>query len=315
MNPIPPLMMTTLAAWASAMTCGCTPSAAAPAERAPGAAPGTATSTVRQPRAATPSGQAAATPTTAASAARPWLDVVLPAEPARGAASARAVFALHDSEVAPSAYAGVRLRVGAAAPRLVPLGARAEVRLVASRTRPLRFDVGDVHVLAYAYPGDRLTLLGTPDGGWVAKIKDRVPESAPKKLTTCAAAADDCPVGYLPTPTYAGDRVCPPPASEDVGLKCVKAPVVRGRGPLVDAGEVAEASASGRFDDLDALPLGPVATGAVGPWRAVNLGGDAMPRVRLGAAEAFVLMGPGEAWQVWVGADGQLDAERVPAPK
>ena len=53
---------------------------------------------------------------------RPWLDVKLPPAPAAGVPTGKAQFSLHDSKMVMSDFAGLRISVGGAAPRLVPTG-------------------------------------------------------------------------------------------------------------------------------------------------------------------------------------------------
>jgi hypothetical protein len=95
----------------------------------------------------------------------------------------------------------------------------------------------------------------------------------------------------------------------------VKAPVVRGRGPLAGRAEIGEASASGKFDDLDAVSLTtrPLAAGAVGSWIVVPIVGESVPLVRLGDAEALLVLGPGATWQDWLDERGRVDGGAVAA--
>jgi hypothetical protein len=98
-------------------------------------------------------------------------------------------------------------------------------------------------------------------------------------------------------------------------FKCVMASRVGARGPLAGRAEVTSASASGRFDDMTTLPLasGPLAARATGPWVFVETSPEVMPRVRLGDAEATLVIGPGESYEVWLDAQGRVSSAPVTA--
>lgn len=273
-----------------------------------------------------PLARSTAVPDLSTSGSRPWLDVVLPAPPARAAVAAKVVVSLRDSDPVPSRYAGVRVRFAGAATSSaateVAIADKAEFPIAASATAPVRLEVGGQRVLAAVGPGDTLSLASSRDGGWSVAVRDRMVENAARRFTRCGPLPLECPVGYLSSPVYAGDPVCPLPASGQAdngegAHKCVKAPVVRARGPLTGRAEVSEASVSGKFDDLDAVELAPqpLEANAAGAWIAVQIGGDAMPRVRIGDAEAFLIMGPGERWDVWRDGRGQVEARQTTASK
>jgi hypothetical protein len=231
-----------------------------------------------------------------------WLDVKLPAPPAAGALTAKAEFVLRDQNIPGKTYAGVRLWVGNAPPRLVPTGSKAELVIAASTSEPLRMEVSGMRVLAHVRPGDKLALQEGHDGGWVAVIGNRMAENAPKSLTVCTQ--DDCPAGYSAKPAFPGDAVCPVAAGE-ISRKCVKAPLVRGRGPLAGRAEA--------IDDTGPHSLAPqtVAANAVGPWGAMDYRGESMPRIRIGDAQAFLIVGPGDACEVWLDKQGRVDSRLV----
>ena len=248
--------------------------------------------------------------------ARPWLDIKLPPPPAAGAPTAKATFALTERKPVGLEYAGVRLSVGGAAPTLVPAGQRAELVVAASASEPLRLEIGGARVLAHVRPGDTLAVHEGHDGGWVAVIGNRMKENAPRQITRCGAKAEDCPVGYAWALVHPGDPVCPVRTGDDHPHKCVKATVVRARGPLTGRAEVSNASASGRFDDLDTVSLAPrpLSANAFGAWIAVEVGSESMPWIRLGDAQALLVIGPGESYQVWLDDRGRVDSAQV-APK
>lgn len=243
--------------------------------------------------------------------ALPWLEAKLPAAPARGTPTATAELRLHRGDkLVPADYAGLRVSVGSTPPRLVAAGDKIELTVAAHPTAPLHFEIGGVPMLAHLRPGDRLSVQSGHDGGWTAIIANRTPEAAPASLTICGKKADECPIGYASTYAYRGDRVCPVPSGESYTFKCVKAPVVRARGPIGGRAEVGEASANGRFDDLDTVSLTPrpLAANAFGPWIPVSIGRDAMPLVRLGDATARLVLGAGDACQVWLDAQGRVES-------
>ena len=164
-------------------------------------------------------------------------------------------------------------------------------------------------------PGDTLDVREGHDSGWVAVIGNRMAENAPKALTVCGHGTDECPAGSMWTIVHHGDPVCPPPPGDNQAYKCVKASVVRGRGPLSGRAEVTHASASGSFDDPDTVALAPrpLAANSYGSWVAVHVGAEAMPWINLGGAEALLVIGPGERYQVWLDDQGRVDSARVTA--
>jgi hypothetical protein len=236
---------------------------------------------------------------------RAWLDVKLPPAPPAGATSAKAVLALREDKSVTSEYAGLRIWAGSSTPRLVPAGTSVELAVPAGGNAPLRIEVGGFRVLAHVRPGDLLAVREGHDGGWTAMIGNRMAENAPRSLTICISMQDGCPAEYTRTYVYAGDPVCPVPADESYGHKCVKAPKVRGRGSLAGRAEV--------VDDVDAKPLTrqPLAANTVGPWVVVQTAAESMPRVRLGDAEAFLIMSPGDACEVWLDDQGRVDSALV----
>jgi hypothetical protein len=253
------------------------------------------------------------------SSARPWLDVKLPPPPAAGAATATLELRLAPGDkLVPSDYAGAKLSIAGAAPRLVPTGDRIERLIAASAREPVRLEIGGVRVLAHVHPGDKLSVHEGHDGGWVAVIGNRMNENAPKSLTVCRprTSAGECPLGYSSTRVFDGDAVCPRPGGDDPVYKCVKAPVLRARGPLTGRAEVSNASADGRLDEPDTVSLAPRPLGAnaVGPSIAVAIGSEAMPMIRLGEASALLVVGPGGAYEVWLDARGRVDSAQL-APK
>jgi hypothetical protein len=250
-------------------------------------------------------------PSAGAAKALPWLEVKLPAAPVRGTPTAKAELRLRRGDrLVPADYAGLRVAVGSTPPKLVAAGDKIELTVAADPTAPLRFEIAGVQMLAHLRPGDRLSVQSGHDGGWTAIIANRTPEAAPASLTICGKKADECPTGYASTYAYRGDRVCPVPGGESYTFKCVKAAVVRARGPIAGRAEVGDASESGRFDDLETVSLapGPLAANAFGPWVGVSIGHDAMPLVRLGDATARVVLGAGDACQVWLDAQGRVES-------
>jgi hypothetical protein len=232
---------------------------------------------------------------------RPWLDVTLPAQPAAGTPTAKIKLKLQDHKRHASEFAGVRLWVGGAGPRLVPAGSLTELTIAASERAPLRMKVQGFRVLAHVRPGDTLTVDDAHDGGWFVAIGNRTAENAPRQLTVCPKVRlGDCPNGYTWTPVFPQDTVCPPP-TDDAWYKCVKAPMVRGRGPLTSAELIDE---TGRAS----LVPQPLSGNAFGPWTPAQLGPESMARVRLGSAEAFLVLAPGDACQVWLDEHGQVDS-------
>jgi hypothetical protein len=251
----------------------------------------------------------------AAPGARPWLEVKLPPAPAAGAATARLELKLDASTPAPAEYAGVKLSVGGAPARAVRLGERVALSIAASATQPLRLEIGGMRVLAHVQPGDVLTVGSGHDGGWVAVIGNRMNENAPKSLTQCGGQArkGQCAAGFTSTRVYKEDSACPAGADDETVYKCVKAPVVRARGPLSGRAEVTNASADGNLDELDTASLapGPLAAGALGPPISVAIGSEMMPQIRLGDAEAMLVVGPGQSYQVWLDDQGRVDSARA----
>jgi hypothetical protein len=247
--------------------------------------------------------------------AQPWLEVKLPAAPASGAATARLIVKLDPADkLRPAEYAGVKLSVGGAPAREMRLGERAELAIAASATQPSRLEVGGMRVLAHVQPGDRLSVGSGHDGGWVAVIANRMNENAPKRLTQCGGAArkGECPAGYTSTPVYQEDNACPAGADDERVYKCVKAPVVRARGPLTGRAEATNASADGNPAlDTASLAPGPLAANALGPPVHVLIGDEVMPRIRLGNAEALLVVGPGDSYEVWLDDQGQVASKRV----
>lgn len=221
----------------------------------------------------------------------PWLDVTLPAAPARGP-TGKADLVLDTVGAFEHSYSGIRLTIGKAAPKLVPLGQRVKVVVAASATEALHFEVHGIQALAHVRPGDELILRAGHDGGWFAAIGNRMAEAAPKSLTRCVKPSEDCPEGYTWTHAYKGDAVCPVPPDETTH-KCVRSPTVRARGPLstaevgVDSGPVL-------------LTLTPIAAGALGPPTAIEYGREGVPLVQLDNARAFLIVGPGDACEVWL---------------
>jgi hypothetical protein len=232
---------------------------------------------------------------------RPWLDVKLPAQPAAGTPTAKLKLKLQDHGSRASEFAGVRVWVGGAGPRLVPAGSMIELTIAASDRAPLRMEVQGFHVLAHVRAGDMLALGAAHDGGWSVVIGNRTAENAPRHFTVCPKVRlGDCPDGYAWTPVFPQDTVCPPPTDE-AWHKCVKAPMIRGRGPLIIAELIDE---TGRAS----LAPQPLYADAFGPWTAAQLGRESMARVRLGSAEAFLVLAPGDACQVWLDEHGQVDS-------
>lgn len=247
----------------------------------------------------------------------PWLDVNLPAAPAAGVATAKLVLRLSPGDkLVPADYAGAKLSVASAAPRLVPAGDRIELVVAASPREPLRLEIGGVRVLAHVHPGDTLSIAESHDGGWLAVIGNRMNENAPKRLTVCRPRTGECPGGYASTRVFEGDAVCPAPRGDDAVYKCVKAPVVRARGPLTGRAEVTSASADGRLDEPDTVSLAPgsLAAKAVGPAISVAIGPEAMPTIRIGPAAALLVVGPGGSYEVWLDAQGRVDSAEL-SPK
>jgi len=247
---------------------------------------------------------------------RPWLDVELPAPPPAGAPTARATFGLRDDPMKPADFAGFRISVGGAAPTLVPTGRRSDFAVAASATAPLRVELGASHLLVHVHAGETFDVREGHDGGWVAVIGSRMRENAPRPLTLCGPAVKprgECPAGTQWTHVFQGDPVCK--VTGDDAFKCVKASRVRARGPLAGRAEVTSASASGRFDDMTTLPLapGPLAAKASGAWAFVEIGPEVMPRVRLGDAEAMLVIGPGESYEVSLDAQGRVASAQVTA--
>lgn len=259
-------------------------------------------------------------PGAAAAKALPWLDVSLPAAPGPGVATAKLVLRLSPGDkLVPADYAGAKIAVGAEAARLVPAGDRVELVIAANPRAPLRLEIGGLRVLAHVHPGDTLSIAEGHDGGWTAVIGTRMNENAPKRLTVCrsrASSAGECPAGYASTRVFEGDAVCPAPRGDDPVYKCVKAPAVRARGPLTGRAEVTRASADGRLDEPDTVALapGPLAAKAVGPAIPVAIGPEAMPTIRIGAAAALLVVGPGGSYEVWLDAQGRIDSAEL-APK
>lgn len=247
---------------------------------------------------------------------RPWLDVALPAPPAAGTPTAKASFSLRDDPMKPADFAGFRISVGGAAPTLVPTGRRSDFAIAASATEPLRVELGASHLLVHVHAGETFDVSEGHDGGWIAVIGSRMRENAPRPLTLCGPAVKppgECPVGYEWTHVFQGDPVCK--VTGDDAFKCVKASRVRARGPIGGRAEVTSASASGRFDDMNTLRLapGPLAARASGAWVFVETGPEVMPRVRLGDAEATLVIGPGESYEVWLDAQGRVASAQVTA--
>jgi hypothetical protein len=245
---------------------------------------------------------------------RPWLDVKLPAASPPGTPTAMVTFALRDKPMQAADWAGFRITVGDAALTRVPTGQSRSYLVAASLTEPVRFDIGSTHVLAHVHPGEIVDVFQGHDGGWVAVIGSRMRENAPKEVTLCGATRKDreCPVGYEWTHVFQGDPACP---TGDDAFKCVPASRVRARGPFAGRAEVTNASASGRFDDMSTLPLstGPLSSPSeAGPWLFVDVGAEAMPRIRLGDAEALLVIGPGEAYVVSLDSRGRIASTQVP---
>lgn len=247
---------------------------------------------------------------------RPWLDVKLPAPPAAGAPTARATFVLRDDPTRAAGFAGFRVSVGGAAPALVPTGQHGDFAVAASPTEPLRVEIGASHLLVHVHAGETFDVREGHDGGWVAVIGSRMRENAPRQLTLCGPAVKppgECPAGYEWTHVFPGDPVCK--VTGDDAFKCVQASRVRSRGPVGGRAEVTSASASGRFDDMTTLPLAPrpLAARALGAWVFVEISSEVMPRVRLGDAEAMLVIGPGESYEVWLDAQGRVASAQVTA--
>lgn len=251
--------------------------------------------------------------------ALPWLEVTLPATPAAGAATARLVLRLSRGDsLVHATYAGAKVSIGGAPPRVVPAGDRLELIVAASAREPLRLTIDGGRVLAHVHAGDTLAIDEGHDGGWLAVIGNRMAENAPKRLTVCparSAPARDCPLGYVQTRVFVGDPVCKSPTDDEPTYKCVKAPVVRARGPLAGRAEVTSASASGRSDETDAVPLAPRPLSAkeIGPAIPVAIGEELMPMLRLGAATALLVVGPGGSYQVWLDDQGRVDSAELAA--
>jgi hypothetical protein len=247
-----------------------------------------------------------ASPSDASPTGRPWLEVHLPGPPAAGAPAAKAIVGLHESKVVASEYEGVRLSVDGAAPRDVRLGEQVELTIPASADGRLTFRVHQMAVIAPIRPGDTLRVIDEHDGGWVAQVEDRQTYNAPKSVTKCLIKKNgECPAFYGSELLQSEDSVCP--TRGEITFKCVLAPRVRLRGKVEGKAEVNEASESARFDDLGTVPLS-------AKWTAVAIGGERMPLVTIGEASAYVLMGPGEDWEVWKSADGRVEAALVKSP-
>ena len=260
--------------------------------------------------------QASSRPGSAPPSAQRWLDVKLPAAPTAGAPTAKLKLKLSGSKMVPAEFAGMRVSIEGGAPRTVQLGDRVELVIAASATAPYRFEVGGVRVLAHVHPGDTLAVHEGHDGGWVAAISNRTHERAPKALTRCAAQprrGADCPAGFASARVFEGDPVCAEPIDDEPTYKCVKAPVVRARGPLTGRAEVTLASADGKLDEPDTVSLAPrpLAAKALGPSIAVAIGGEATPIVRIGGAEARLVVGPGGAYEVWLDPQGRIDSAEL----
>ena len=258
-------------------------------------------------------------PGSAPASTRPWLEVKLPSAPAAGAPTAKLKLRLAGTKLVPSEYAGLRVAIDGGAVRTVPLGDRVELVIAASATTPYRFEIGGVRVLAHVHAGDTLAVHQGHDGGWVALIGSRTNEDAPRALTRCAAQLPrgaDCPAGFVSTRVFEGDRVCAEPIDDEPVYKCVQAPVVRARGPLTGRAEVTLASASGKLDEPETVSLAPrpLAPRALGPSIAVAISSEAMPMVRIGGAEALLVVGPGGAYEVWLDPQGRIDSAEL-APR
>jgi hypothetical protein len=236
-------------------------------------------------------------------AGRPWLEVHLPPPPAAGTPAARAIVGLTEMKPVRSELEGVRLVVGSAAPREVKLNERVELTIPASADGLLTFQVDRWPIIAPVRPGNTLTIMDEHDGGWVAQVEDRQNHNAPRSLTKCLTRENqNCPRFHGSEPQQSEDPGCTQRA--DVTSKCVLAPRVRLRAPVEGRAEINEASASGWFDDVGDVPLST-------KWTAVVIGGQRMPLVTIGEASAYVLMGPGEDWEVWRSADGRVEAALV----
>ena len=107
--------------------------------------------------------------------------------------------------------------------------------------------------------------------------------------------------------------MCVEPIDDEPTYKCVKAPVLRARGPLTGRAEVTLASADGKLDEPDTVSLAPrpLAARALGPSISVAIGSEAMPMVRIGGAEALLVVGPGGAYEVWLDAQGHIDSAEL----
>jgi hypothetical protein len=265
-------------------------------------------------------GPAAPSPGAAPAKALPWLDVSLPAAPGAGVATGKLVLRLSPGDKrVPADYAGAKVSIGGEPPRVVAAGDRLELAIAASARAPFRLEIGGVRVLAHVHPGDTLSIDEGHDGGWTAVIGSRMNENAPKRLTVCrprTSSAGECPAGYASTRVFEGDAVCPAPRGDDPVYKCVKAPVVRARGPVTGRAEVTRASADGRLDEPDTVSLapGPLAAKTVGPAIPIAIGPEAMPTIRIGHAAALLVVGPGGSYEVWLDAQGRVDSAEL-APK
>jgi hypothetical protein len=234
----------------------------------------------------------------------PWLDVTLPAAPSRGP-TAKADLVLDTVGAFDHSYSGIRLTIGKAAPRLVPLDQRVQLVVAANATEPLRLEINGIQALAHVRPGDKLILRAGHDGGWFAAIGNRMAEAAPKNLTRCVKPHETCPEGYSWTNAYKGDAVCPVPPDEIYTHKCVRSPTVRARGPLFDA-------VAGVDEGSVPLTLNPIAAGELGPPMAIEYGREGVPLVHLDNAEAFLIVGPGDACEVWL-HHGRVESRLLPA--
>jgi hypothetical protein len=240
-----------------------------------------------------------------------WLDVKLPPPPRAGVARGRAEISLDDeAHLDASEYAGVRVRVGNAEPRLIPVGQRVKLTVPASTTEPLHIEVAGIPMLAFVRPGETVSIIDGHDGGWWALLNQRLTENAPSKITICSDKGTDieCPAGYIWTYAYRGDRVCRVSVDEGYAAKCVKAPIVRVRGPFEGRAETAVGG------ELVPLTTGPLDAKTVGPWHPLDLGRERMAWVRLGDAEAILVLGPGEACEVWLDDQKRVAARLVKAP-
>jgi hypothetical protein len=175
----------------------------------------------------------------------------------------------------------------------------AHVRLRVDATGVQRLLVEGVPVFVPARAGDHWFLTTLPGrGGWSLR-SDRQVAMAGKTPARCRATDFSCGRGQATWRVVKSDTS----KCDADEVRCVAAPRVRLRGTF--AGEV---HASSAWDFAD----GEVITDAV-RGHAFEL--DEMftqPWISLGEATAYLAMGPGESWEVWLAADGTLAAAIAP---